>query len=287
MKKLLVILMFICGAGPAFAQWRTLSGWSAWNGLRKSAASAPRVAENVEWGVTRALAKTVPPMATHIQITNLPGEPLVKLGTPLPVPEGMTVRRRFPVLPARMLSGEESAKSIAENNVYGYSAVYIPSVLNTEEPSFYKGIHLFDLKSVKNILRYGLETEKVSTKFHGKMYFSGRLLRTIQFSTDYASEHNLLPTIVRFNVPRGVYFQREQRAGFMDYVIFSDVPANNLMDVMVFLEVGGQPGWYKATLENGKLVFTPAQSRVFDVSEIIEHDILKIPEKNVEEIWGF
>ena len=286
MKKLVLILIIGLCAFPARAQWRTLSGWSAWHGLKKSAAAAPRVAENVERGVTRALAKTISPMATHIQITNLPGEPLVKLGTPLPVPEGMTVRRRFPVLPARMLSGKESDKVLFPEEGRTLSALYAPIALNTEKKFFFRGLVLYNLKSLQEILERGFEFAKVSPKYNGKIYFSGWLYRAALFVTEREpTEKAVLPTLIRFTVPsKDPVYGSTYWTGLDYYFSYWNMPAGYIQDVMVLLDVGGKPGWYKVTLENGKLVFTPAEGRLFRSYERISHEI-NIPDWKIDDPW--
>lgn len=48
---------------------------------------------------------------------------------------------------------------------------------------------------------------------------------------------------------------------------------------MVFLEVAGRPGWYKAQLKAGELVLTPVPGKVFEQKELIEHPLDIPPER--------
>lgn len=289
MKKLVLIFVMSACAFPACAQWRTLSGWTfwsgrtGWNGVRKSAASAPRVAGNVENAVTRALVQVKSPMATHIQITNLLDQPLVKLGTPLPVPEGMTVRRRSPALPARMLSGKESDKVLFPEEGRTLSALYAPIALNTEKKFFFRGLALYNLKSLQEILERGFEFAKVSPKYNGKIYFSGWLYRAALFVTEREpTEKAVLPTLIRFTVPsKDPVYGSTYWTGLDYYFSYWNMPAGYIQDVMVLLDVGGKPGWYKVTLEDEKLVFTPAEGRLFRSYELIEHN-LDIPDWKID-----
>lgn len=279
-KFLLIFIIGLC-VFPARAQWRTLSGWTAWNGLRKSAASAPRVAENVERGVTRALVKVQPPMATHIQIRTTQGLVFVKLGTPLPVTGGMP-GNPFPVLKARAMSGQANYQALFKRRDY---SVYLPIALNTSEECAYRGLRLYSLDAIHRILTSGLQYSKVSSEMDYRMYFSGSLYRVTNYNyiNQWDSRQAELPTIVKFAVPsyHGNIYARND---WDYYYYFRDLPAGFIQDVMVFLEVGGEPGWYKVTLENGELVFTPAPSRVFKFSELVDHKI-DIPEINMNPLW--
>ncbi|MBR4682469.1 MAG: hypothetical protein IKP06_04115 [Elusimicrobiaceae bacterium] len=292
MKKIvLIIIMGLC-AFPACAQWRTLSGWTSWNGrtgwngVRKSAASAPRVAGNVEKAVTRALVQVKPPMATHIQITNLSGKPFVKLATPLPVKNGV-LGNPFPILQARVLSGEENYKHLLPDRGGFFPPVYVPEALNAQEEAGFRGLKLYNLRDVQHILEYGLEYRKVTAKMENKIYFADGVYHAAGYITDNDSSYLELPTLVRFKLlpdKSNIYANVSLFFDLNYYYWAKNIPSGYIQDVMVFLEVEGVPGWYKATLENGELVLAPAPSRVFKSSELIKHDF-QIPGRNIEETW--
>ena len=285
MKKLILIFLIGLGAFPARAQGRALSGWTAWNGLRKSATSASRAAGNVQRGITRALVQVKPPMATHIQIVNLPEKPFVKLATPLPVIDGVP-GNPFPILQARILSGEENYKHLHSKGGF-FPPVYVPEVLNTQEEAGFRGLKLYDLQDVQHILEYGLEYRKVTAKMENKIYFADGVYHAAGYITDNDSPYLELPTLVRFKLlpdKSNIYANVSLFFDLNYYYWGKNIPSGYIQDVMVFLEVGGEPGWYKATLENGELVFTPAPSRVFKSTELIKHDF-QIPGRNIEETW--
>ena len=130
-----------------------------------------------------------------------------------------------------------------------------------------------------------MQCSKVSREMDYRMYFSGSLYRAAsdKHINDWQSSHGEIPTLFKFAVPswRGDIYERNE----WDYFYyFTNLPAGYIQDVMVFLEVGGEPGWYKVTLENGVLVFTPAPSRVFKYSELVDHKI-SIPESNMRPLW--
>ena len=156
------------------------------------------------------------------------------------------------------------------------SPLYLPLVLNSEERAFYRGLHLNNLEAVKNILENGIELNEVSEETARetgpKIYFSGYPRRVVRFSTKDDDAHNWLPTVIRFELPSWyTVYEHKLLGGYKDYIVRQNIPARYVMDVMVFLEVNGKPDWYKATLENGELVFTPAPSRVFTDDELIIH----------------
>ena len=219
-------------------------------------------------------AKLFSPAAPQIKITNLPGEPTVKLGG--------NVDNLPKVLSARMLSGAENFRFIFPN-FPSYSEKYLPSSLNTEEEFGYRGLKLYSLESVKHILENGLEWRRGGYK--GKIFFTGDLNRVTDFITE-RTDSKLLPTIVKFNLPEDRRFIYTHQSLFNEdyYIWLRSIWAYSIQDVMVFLEVNGKPGWYKATLEGGALVFTPVPSRVFNRDEFIIHEF-SIPEENQDKWW--
>lgn len=273
MKKLLAIIVTGLCVCLAFAQrnfWRGLTHF------KKPAA----LETNIKSAVLRTEAALKLPVAPHIRITNLPGEPLVKLGG--------ASDNASAVLPARMLTGAENYKYLYPGGGF-FPPVYVPEALNTAEQSAFRGLKLYNLASVQNILRNGLEYTRVAGEMKHKIYFSGGVYRAAGYITSANpkySSYNVLPTLVRFAVPenRSHLYARSTLWAFDYYYRGCNIPAGYIQDVMVFLEVNGTPGWYKVTLENGELVFTPAPSRMFESSELIEHEI-SIPETNIDFSW--
>lgn len=253
MKKLLILSLFCFCVCPSYAQ---KNFWRGVTHFKKPAAFET----NIKAAVLRTEAALKLPGSPHIRIANLPGEPTVKLGG--------NVDNLPKLLSARMLSGKESYKGIKKND----TDIYLPVDLNTENPSFYKGLHLYDLKSIQNIFENGIEIDRVSDGMGYKIYFSGYVGRTISFSTNNDDENALLPTIIRFELPTWLDVYVHKRVwGPEDYIVHNDIRARYITDVMVFLEVNGKPDWYKVSLENDELIFTPAPSRVFTDDELIIH----------------
>lgn len=278
MRNLLTLLLLCCCFSPAFAQgnfWRGLTHW------KTPAVQTGSISARVKSTIARTWLQATRPANSYIQITNMPGQPFVKLGAPLPAQEG-TLTRSSAVLPARMLTGEESYKKI----FLGMSLaglVYAPAALNTGEEVVYRGMKLYDLQSIQNILENGMEYTKASKKNEWKIYFSNSLSRAAQYSIQYDSPESEIPVLVRFVMPDKnlVYARKHIIRGIWDYHYrMRNISVRYIEDVMVFLEVNGKAGWYKAVLENGKLVFTPMPSEVFNEQDLIKY-IPDIPKENI------
>ncbi|MBO4675904.1 MAG: hypothetical protein J5601_07480, partial [Elusimicrobiaceae bacterium] len=231
----------------------------------------------VQAALARTREKILPTPVSHIQITNLPDKPLVKLGG--------TTKNTPAVLSARILSGDENYKRLYSREGW-FPPVYVPEALNTAEESVFRGLKLYNLASIQNILTNGLEYDRVATGMEDKIYFSGGVYRAAGYITWHKSKYspyNVIPTLVRLALPadRSDIYAHSILWAFDYYYQVRNIPASYIQDVMVFLEVDGKPDWYKVTLEDGELIFTPAHSRVFEPAELIEHNI-NIPETNID-----
>ena len=276
MKRFLTVIL-ICGCiSPVYAQknfWRGLSGLK---GIKAPAAFET----NIKSAVLRAEAALKLPVSPHIRIANLPGEPLVKLsGAADNVPA---------VSPARILSGKENFEKILLGT-FGLNFVYVPTALNTGEEAVYRGLRLYDLESVKNILEHGLEYTRVSKQAEARIYFTSSLPRAVWFATrQFNSPESVIPVLVKFDIPdkNHVYARQSTLDESSDYYYFMrNIHASFIKDVMVFLEVNGKPGWYKATLKDGKLVLMPTPSEVFDAKHLIDH-APDVPKENYNLLYS-
>ncbi len=210
------------------------------------------------------------PQAQHIKITNLPGEPLVKLGGPLSAANnGVSTK----YLKAHVFGSDTRASTLFPQGWLG-NTLYVPSSWQYRDKNFwYRGMLLHHTEELKNILINGLELDKTR---HAGIFASSEILTALLYAANDVPTFMALPVLIR--IPKTS--QLSTPAMPCGLALFSqDIPANFLTDVMVFLEVGGKPGWYKVTLENGELVFTPVSSRIFADDELIEHK-LDIPKEN-------
>ncbi len=273
MRNLLTLLLLCCCLSPAFAQRNFLRGLTHW--------TRPAAFEtNIKSAVLRTEAALKLPVSPHIRIANLPSEPLVKLGG--------VVGNAPAVSPARLLSGKESFEKI-RLGTFGLDFVYVPLALNTGEEAVYRGLRLYDLESVKNILEHGLEYTRVSKKAENRIYFTSSLPRAVWFATrQFNSPESVIPVLVKFDIPDKnlVYARQSPLDKSSDYYYsMRNIHASFIKDVVVFLEVNGKPGWYKAMLKDGKLVLIPAPSEVFDTEHLIEH-APDIPKENYNLLYS-
>ena len=278
MKKLLVLSLLCCCFSPVYAQRSNV-----WPNLTELASQVRLRVERL--AIQRQLRQSSGP---YLQIMNAPSrQPSVKLGTTM-LPFNTHVSPND-IVPAKILKEREIAQSIFPGETL-LSAMYIPEALNTEEDVMFRGLRLYTLTSVQNILQNGIQYKKVSPEFERKIYFTGWVFRALNFAYSAPVDTEILPTIVKFRVPkddRNIYARNHIFS--VDYYYWAeDVRAEDIQDVMVFLEVDRKLGWYKATLENGQLVLTPAPSRVFTDHEIKGH---KIAEERlslrVPSVWDY
>ena len=205
-------------------------------------------------------AFTPQPPTQHIKITNLPGEPLVKLGG--------AVDNAPAVLSARLLDGEALYAGIFPQT----RQMIVPSALTRrEKAAVYRGMYMADLKNVGNLLINGLEINK-SDAYPGEIYTTPFLRMALGYAVPKPGVKPEIPVLVRIRLTTELLDKKASVSWGAERVFYKAIPASFLSDVMVFLEVNGKPDWYKVTLENGELIFTPAPSRVFKDNELIRHE---------------
>lgn len=204
---------------------------------------------------------TVKPAAksqAYIQITNMPGEPTVKLGG--------AVDNAPAVLSARVLPSVDRWDIISPTDPVGaYTGqIFLPKDILENKESFYRGMRLEKLDDVKNLLINGLEAHR--TNYHGDIYAS--LMPSIALGHAIMAGENLsvlvqIPATDKLRSYAPEAFPTDDRYAAKAFqtgevcIFRRDVPASFISNIWVFLEVNGTPGWYKATLENGELIFTP------------------------------
>ncbi len=250
MKKLLVLSLFCLCVSPVFAQknfWRGVTHW------KKPAAFET----NIKAAVLRTEAALKLPGSPHIRITNLPGEPTVKLGG--------AVDNAPAVLSARLLDGEALYAGIFPQT----RQMIVPSALTRrEKAAVYRGMYMADLKNVGNLLINGLEINK-SDAYPGEIYTTPFLRMALGYAVPKPGVKPKIPVLVRIRLTTELLDKKASVSWGAERVFYKAIPASFLSDVMVFLEVNGKPDWYKVSLENDELIFTPAPSRVFKVTELL------------------
>ena len=133
----------------------------------KSTVSRPQHMQPESW----KYVKTSHPVSTetHVQIVNLPDQPVVHLQTQAPTESA--------VVPARMVNETEFMSVVFPGGIEARQ-MFVPPALNSQSPVGYRGIPLNDISQLKNILENGLEARHATD---GKMFFPGSCLLLYSF----------------------------------------------------------------------------------------------------------
>lgn len=245
MKKLLVLFLMVCCFSPIYAQKGkvikgALSGGSA-----------------LTDAVTRQVAKqtVTVPQVRLAQITNMPGQPTVKLGG--------AVDNGAATLPARWLSPAQSQRMLFHPREEGL-LLYVPTALNTTEAAVYRGLSLQNLDELDNLLQNGLELNKIQGRTEYAIFASNQLRVAMEYALSSSGGEMAVPVLVKIPVTK----QCKPLGYNGHYVFINDVPAQYLSDIMVFLEVKGTPGWYKVVRENNEMLFKPVPSKLISEADL-------------------
>ncbi|MCQ2410428.1 MAG: hypothetical protein MJ053_02685 [Elusimicrobiaceae bacterium] len=211
---------------------------------------AKRVSEQIARQTT---PRTFSPTLTVAQIANLPGTPTVK------VRQAGVFTVPAQGLQAQVVNGDTFLGEVFPCE----DCRYLPQVLNSEAPAFFRGMALRHPNEIKNLLTNGVEFEKSS---YSQLFFSN----DIDVALAYANvEKTLIPVVVKVEATPDLLLWRPPHRDVGDYYAFSrDIPAKFVSDVMVFLEVNGERNWYKATLESNELILIPARTQIFQIDDL-------------------
>ncbi|MCQ2411224.1 MAG: hypothetical protein MJ053_07215 [Elusimicrobiaceae bacterium] len=257
MKKLILILLLTIGITPAFAQG---TGGKAVVRAGKATATQSSIALKVGEQMTRRSLSR----AGMIQITNWVTKPTVQMH-----PNGQSQLAsvgELPVLESRVLDWKTVDLYLFPRGHDG-RVMYIPtSWKNWKDPSDaarYRGMIFTRLEQVKHLLESGMELSKISPHYPG-IFSSSELDTALKYASPLGAVYPVLPVMVK--MPAVYELSKENEPdGLVDFmrVIRRDIAPEFISDVMVFLEVNGEPGWYKAVLHEGEMVFIPAYGTLF------------------------
>lgn len=191
-----------------------------------------------------------------VKIANLPGSLQVSLSLPKQTHHEQLSERQTPsVLSARVLNSEEVNKALFPNGWKG-NALYIPiSWKVNQAKSWYRGVALHNVDELHNILLNGMELSK---SHHAGIFASSEVGLAMRYAVPGGSLKPVLPVVV--SIPDTPEIAKEfEPDGLADFlkVFKKDIPARLIKDVMVFLDVNGESGWYKAELCQDGVVFRP------------------------------
>ena len=256
-KNLIFSICLFLGISSGFAQEGKIA-CGATTAVRQGVVPK-QVLDKVRRAIAAANA-ALPAGQRLVQITNLPGRPVVRLKTDLPASSS-------DILQARMLTGKEIS-----NNVFSerWSKVQVPLSFNREEGVLFKGLRLRNLGEIKNILKNGLEIKKrtrfpvvfVTTYFVDAIGSSAALYGNMSVVVKVSLSPDIRSSLSTFFVRH-------------EYMFRKDVPAANVLGMVVFMEVEGVGNWYQVTLENGTLVLESTPNAVVKMEEVIEQQLNK------------
>ena len=239
MKKLLLILIAAATVSPLYAQVGN-AGRAVTSVVEGSARGTELAA-----GVSRKVAaQTVTPAAALrlAQITNLPGKPLVQVR--LNTDETSPLEE---ILPVRILPSIQIYKSVSP---LGSRQLYVPSAFTETKNVLYRGMRFTKLSDVENLLLRGLE---IRLSAYSEIYFAYLFSMAMGYTLPRIPDEEVkgdFPIVVKVPViPQLPVSQTGVTAQ-----AYQDLPAEFISDVMVFLEINGRADWYKAIVENNKLV---------------------------------
>ncbi len=214
--------------------------------------------------VQRALIQASSPVQA-LRISNLPGRPVVQFYVKEPV---VPIVRRPP-------SPKVYKLFFPENTESGFlkGRMFVPQGLFGPQKAVYRGMAL-QLPELKHVLTNGLEPRK--SLVHRKVYTAFSPVTALSYANPagrYIAGHekkNAFAVLVKipFTPALQLYARNMGQDMKLGNIVFTqDLPALFISDVWVLLEVNGQPNWYKAVLQKGKLVFLPANGELRAVSE--------------------
>ena len=144
---------------------------------------------------------------------------------------------------------------------------YVPVSFNTQEIAVYRGFSLSNLDELENIVKNGLELDKIENRAEYAIFTSHRLETALHYSIPRSYKKAIIPVIVKIPVT-----QQYQPLGYNGHFVFiTNVPAKYISEIMAFLEIDGKSMWYKVEWQQNKMILTPALSKYFASHELMIH----------------
>ncbi|MBO4707433.1 MAG: zeta toxin family protein [Elusimicrobiaceae bacterium] len=116
-----------------------------------------------------------------------------------------------------------------------------------EENAIYRGMTLKNYKDLMRLFTTGLLVDKSGYNY---IHFSRRIEDTIDYSTEY--EYGHLPVLIK------MYSDYKMLAPIVKYA--KNIPAKDIAEVLVWAELDGKLGWWKAVSVDGKIVLRPTEN---------------------------
>lgn len=253
MKKFIVFLLICFCACPGFAQrGKGVRDWFRALRLQRSVAqTVTQTAASSSSGIYWA------------KVANLPGMPLVQV--------------RLPSRPAAPTDGVLSARVLPPSQVYHLinlertTQLYVPRAFAEQDKALYRalyrGVRLTNLNDLQNILENGMEIKKSRFSAIYSSYSLGDALGYALPPYEWLVYENIgeidleLPVVVKIPVTIRLIEKNTPYDDMGDVIFRQDLWADMISDVMVFLEIDGKADWYKAVLEDKKLLLIPTPTK--------------------------
>ncbi len=251
MKKLVVLSLLCLCVCPSYAQ----------KGKAVKAGVDAACGKGLTQTVTRQIARqTVSmPEVRLAKITNLPGQPTVNVR----LPQVLSSETQF--LSAKILKPSQLHKNIS---LVESLQLYMPDEFYGKEEAAYRGMRLENVDELKNLLANGLEIRH--TAYDEGIYAAKSPAVALSYAVpplevsiyeSFMDGEFPIPVMTKIPLTKGL-LQTNAPGCSKGWLVFGkDLPKEMISDVMIFLEINGKPDWYKVTLEQGNITFTPAPSR--------------------------
>ena len=255
MKKLQVIIAFCVvsiGACPVFAQKGKI--------LQAGLNAAEHAPQNITQNIGRELQRTTlqsarsnaPQMA---RIINLPDMPQVQVRLDDSYPAGSEVEARL-LFRNELYRNVGLAESLHE---------HMPVAFTYPKKEVFRGVKLAKLGELENLLRNGMELDK--SHYKGSIYCGYAPTTALDYALpteesfiyeNWAEPDMTFPVIMQIPLTEQL-LQENPLDPLEDWAVFhKTIPADRISNIVVFLEINGKQDWYKAGLENNRLLLTPA-----------------------------
>ena len=198
-------------------------------------------------------AQSIPFDVKTLKIINLPDRPRVRIRFDVPLQPGV----------------KNSVRLVSPRQVYptlyklGERKMFVPRDFVNQTKALYRGIAITDLDELKNILSRGLEINK--SNFGKKIFTAYEPLIAVLYAqpTHLFGEQANLPVLIK--IPLTPSLEQYPSEKFETARAFQQsLPADAVSDVWILLEVNKKADWYRAVLENGEIVLSPAHGQLQD-----------------------
>lgn len=214
-------------------------------------------------GVEREIAEqTLGKLPTfyRTEIRNFAASPIVKIA-----PNPITAMDLLPSVNSRYAADVLLKSGILQSKkmyklLGGSQEIYLPrSFALTSRQEIYRGASIFRWEDLETILKEGIKAPK--TQGGEGIYATSDLsLATISSKPRFLLEHGVpeeftsVSLLVRIKPTDQFLRDNLKHHSESQWLFSNDIPASMIPDVLIFLKMRGERGWYKAQLEGDEVV---------------------------------